>query len=133
MDLGYLDVRHVHVAAVLLSGAFFVVRAGWMLRAPERLQQRWVRIAPHVVDTVLLLSGAWLAWQLGAQGVRGWLPAKLVALALYVALGTIALRRGRTRRVRLIAAAAAVLTFVYIASVAVTKSPLGVLAYPAPG
>ena len=128
MQIPYVGVRDLHVTAVVLSITLFVVRAAWRQRSPERLQRKWVRIVPHVIDTILLLSGAWLAWQLGASGVRGWLPAKLVALVLYVVLGTVALKRGRTSGVRLAAACAAVLTFAYIASVALTKPPLGVLA-----
>jgi uncharacterized membrane protein SirB2 len=128
MPAAYVGVRDLHVGAVVLSITLFVVRAAWRQRAPQRLQQKWVRIVPHVIDTVLLLSGIWLAWQLGAAGVRGWLPAKLVALVLYVVLGTVALKRGRTSAVRLAAAVAAVATFAYIASVAVTKSPWSVFA-----
>jgi uncharacterized membrane protein SirB2 len=81
-----------------------------------------VKLVPHAIDTVLLLSGAWLAWQLGTAGVRGWLPTKLAAVVLYILLGTIALRRGRTRRLRIAAAAGAVAIFAYIVSVAITKS-----------
>ena len=125
METSYVTVREVHVTAVTLSLTLFVVRAGWMLRAPERLRRRWVRIVPHVVDTVLLLSGVWLAWQLGILGVRGWLPAKLVGLLVYIVLGAVALRRGRARGVRIAAAIAAIATFAYIVSVAITKSPLG--------
>jgi uncharacterized membrane protein SirB2 len=93
------------------------------------LRQRWVKIVPHIIDSVLLLSGTWLAWQLGAAGVRGWLPAKLAALVLYIVLGAFALRYGKTRGMRITAMIAAVLTFAYIASVALTKSPLGALAW----
>jgi uncharacterized membrane protein SirB2 len=112
---------------VVTSITLFVVRAAWVARAPQNLHRRWVKVVPHVIDTVLLASGVWLAWQLGAAGVRGWLPAKLVALVAYIVLGAVALRRGRTRGVRMAAAVGAVATFCYIASVALTKSPLGFL------
>ena len=125
--MDYLTVKHVHLAAIATSIALFVLRASWMALAPARLDRRWVRIVPHVIDTVLLASGAWLAWQVGAAGVRGWLPAKLGGLVVYIVLGAIALRRGRTRGVRIAAAVAAVVTFAWIASVALTKSPLGFL------
>jgi uncharacterized membrane protein SirB2 len=95
-----------------------------MLRAPERLAARWVGIVPHVVDTVLLASALWLAWQLGTQGTRGWLWAKVVALVAYIILGSIALKRGRTRGIRIGAFVAALATFAYIVSVALAKSPL---------
>lgn len=126
MDYG--SVKTLHVAAVTLTIVLFAVRVGWMVGSPQQLQRRWVKIVPHVIDTVLLLSGVWLAWQIGVAGVRGWLPAKLAGLVAYIVLGAIALRRGRTRGVRIGAAAAALVTFGYIASVAVTKSPLGLFA-----
>jgi len=128
MTVDYAAIRLVHAGAAALSIALFALRGAWMLRSPQRLQQGWVRIAPHVIDTVLLASALWLAWQLGADGTRGWLWAKVIALCAYIALGTIALKRGRTRDVRIVAFAAALATFGYIVSVAVTKSPLGILA-----
>lgn len=126
MDYG--SVKTLHVSAVSVTIALFALRVGWMAASPQRLQRRWVKVVPHVIDTVLLLSGVWLAWQIGAAGVRGWLPAKLAGLVAYIVLGAIALRRGRTRRVRIAAALAALLTFAYIVSVAVAKSPLGFFA-----
>jgi len=128
MQISYADVLHLHLSAVATSISLFIARAGWVLRAPERLQQPWVKVVPHLIDTALLLSGVWLAWQLGLPGVRGWLPFKLCGLLLYIVLGSVALKRGRTPGARAGAAAAAVATFAYIASVAVTKSPLGLLA-----
>ena len=128
MTIDYAAIRLVHISAAALSVSLFALRGAWMLRSPQRLQRRWVRIAPHVIDTVLLASALWLAWQLGADGTRGWLWAKVIALCSYIALGTIALKRGRTRGVRIVAFAAALATFGYIVSVAVTKSPLGALA-----
>ena len=124
----YAAIKLVHVGAAALSIAGFALRGAWMLRSPQRLRQRWVRIVPHVIDTVLLASALWLAWQLGAEGTRGWLWAKLIALLVYIGLGTIALKRGRTRGVRVAAFAGALATFAYIVTVAITKSPLGLLA-----
>ena len=125
----YFAVRQLHVAAVALSLALFVLRGAWMMAGSARLWQRWVRIVPHVVDTVLLGSALWLAWQLGVDGTRGWLVAKVVALFVYIALATVALKRGRTRGVRVAALVAALATFGYIVSVAVTKTPQGFIAW----
>lgn len=128
MTLDYATIKHVHTGAAALSISLFVARGVWMMGAPERLAQRWVKIVPHVIDTVLLASALWLAWQLGADGTRDWLAAKVIALIAYIALGSIALKRGRTRGIRLAAFAAALATFGYIVSVALVKSPLGFLA-----
>ena len=123
--MDYVAVRQLHLASVALTLGLFLVRLAWMIWSPERLQRVWVKVVPHAIDTVLLLSGAWLAWQLGTAGIRGWLPAKLIALVLYIVLGSVALRRARTRGLRIAAAVGALLTFAYIISIAVTKSPLG--------
>ena len=128
MTPDYATIKTVHVGAAALSVSLFVVRGAWMLRAPERLTARWVRVVPHVIDTALLASALWLAWQLGIEGTRGWLWAKVIALAAYIVLGSIALKRGRTRGVRVGAFVAALATFAYIVSVALAKSALGFLA-----
>ena len=125
----YSAVKSVHMSAAALSIATFVTRGAWLLRAPQRPQPQWARIAPHVVDTVLLLSALWLASQQAAGDAHGWLAAKVVALVVYIALGTIALKRGRTLGIRIAAFAGAVVIFAYIVSVALTKSPLGILAW----
>jgi len=117
----YGALKALHITCVALSIGGFVLRMWWKLQAPTLLQHRSVKIVPHVVDTVLLVSGVALAWQLGADCVRSWLPAKMVALIAYIVLGTIALRRGPTRTTQIGAAAAAVLVFLYIIAVAIHK------------
>src|SRR3970040_2106485 len=104
----YVLARDLHVGAVVLRLAGFAARAALTLAGSPLLGTRFVRVAPHVVDTVLLASAAWLAWQLGQYPfVHGWLTAKLLALLAYIALGTLALRRGRTKALRVAAFAGA--------------------------
>ncbi len=129
MTSTYAVVKHFHMTCAGLSLAFFVVRGAWMMRASPRLALRWVRVAPHVIDTLLLVSAIVLAMMIGNYPLtHGWLTAKVIGLFLYVALGTIALKRGRTLPIRVGAFVAAIAVFGYIVSVAVTKSPLGLLA-----
>ena len=127
MTLDHSTIKFVHASAAALSISGFALRGAWMLRSPQRLQQRWVRVVPHVIDTVLLGTALWLAWQMGADGTRGWLWAKVTALLVYIVLGTFALKRGKSRGVRIAAFVAALATFAYIVSVAIAKSPLGFL------
>ena len=123
---GYAIAKAVHVGAVALTLLSFLVRGAWMLQGSAMLQRRWVRILPHLVDTALLASALYLA--LGVYGYpapgQGWITAKLLALLVYIGLGTVALKRGRTRAVRAAAFAGALLTFGYIVAVALTRSPL---------
>lgn len=121
--MDYLSLKHVHMSCAGLSGSLFLLRGVWMLRASPMLQRRWVRIAPHIVDTLLLASAIGLAaWSHQYPGQQPWLTAKLSALFGYIVLGTIALKRGRTRGQRAAAFVAALALFAYIVTVAVTKS-----------
>lgn len=119
----YLAIKHLHVTCVVLSGLGFLLRAGWMLSGSPRLQHRLTRVLPHVVDTVLLTTAVVLVTYYG--GVPGWVWAKIVGLVAYVVLGTIALKRGRTPASRRLALVAAVATFGWIVSVAISKSAAG--------
>lgn len=122
--MSYLAVKHLHVTAVAVSLAFFALRGAWMLAGSRLLQARPVRIAPHVIDTVLLASAVALAVMAGQYPfVHGWVTAKVLGLAAYVVLGSIALKRGRSLGVRAAALAGALASAAYIVAVALTKSP----------
>lgn len=122
----YLALKHLHMTTVTLSLALFVLRWVWMLGDCALLQRRWVRIIPHVIDTVLLASAIALTLILHQYPfVNGWLTAKVLALLLYILLGSIALRYGRNKRIRVAAGLGALLTFGYMVSVAITRTPLG--------
>ena len=126
----YLVLKSLHVGCAALSISGFAARGALMLADSPLLKNRFVRVAPHVVDTALLLSAVWLAWALGQMPfVHGWITAKVLALLAYIFLGSIALRRGRTRRVRATAFVAALATAGYIVSVALTRDPRGALVW----
>lgn len=115
----------VHVFCVILTITGFVLRGIWMMTGSPLLKARWVRIAPHVVDTLLLAAGADLALQIHQYPfVNGWLTAKTLAVVAYIGLGTVALKRGRTWRIRVAAWVGALLVLGYIVAVAVTRDPL---------
>ena len=122
MDYGLLKSVHILCAGLSVSG--YIVRGVWMLQESPRLQARWVKITPHVIDTLLLVSAIALAIQVEQYPfVHGWVTAKVLALIAYIGLGSIGLKRGRTRTARLTAGIAALATFGYIVAVAVTRSP----------
>ena len=101
-----------------------------MLKDSNLLQQRWVRISPQVVDTVLLVSAIVLAVQLRVSPLeQAWLMAKIIALLLYIAAGLVALRFGRSRRIRLNAWLFGLVIYLYIVSVALSKSVMGWFAF----
>lgn len=120
----YVLLKHLHLTTIALTLALFLLRGVWMMADSPRLQARWVRIVPHVNDTLLLASGIGLAVLLQQYPlVHGWLTAKLFALIAYIVLGTFALKRGKTRSQRIAAWVAALLVFAYMAAVAVAHDP----------
>ncbi len=124
----YLQIKWVHIAAVIASGALFLMRgiavqagARWAMTPP-------LRYLSYTVDTVLLAAAVILVMILHQYPfVQSWLTVKVCLLVVYVALGTFALKRGRTQRVRLSCFVAALAVYAFIISVAVTHDPLGVL------
>lgn len=126
--MDYAIVKLVHQASVALSILGFFIRGAASLAGAGWVRGRAARTLPHVVDTVLLASAVTLAWMLRlAPSDAPWLLAKIVGLVVYVALGVVALRPGRSRAVRASAWLAALAVVAWIVSVALTKSPLGFL------
>ena len=122
--MAYLVLKTLHLTTIALTLALFVLRGAWMIADSPQLQARWVRILPHVNDTLLLSSGLGLAIMLQQYPlVHGWLTAKFFALIAYIMLGTIALKRGKTKMQRIIAWVAALLVFGYMVAVARAHAP----------
>jgi len=118
-------VLFVHVTTVILSISGFIFRGVLRFRGSDLGNKKWLKITPHIVDTVLIISAIMLYSRSGLDLMTtSWLQAKIVALFLYIGLGLIAFRFGKTTTVRLFAWLAAILVFGYILAVAVTKSPL---------
>jgi uncharacterized membrane protein SirB2 len=125
----YQAIKNIHVTCVIVSLAGFTLRGWWMLVDHRLLKHRLTRILPHVVDTVLLGSAIALALMIEQYPLQApWVTAKVVGLIVYILLGAVALKRGRTRAVRVAAFVAAVGVFSWIVSVALSKNAAGWLA-----
>ena len=122
----YELLKQIHIACALLSVSGFALRGYWLMRRDPRLGHRFTRVLPHLVDTLLLGSAVAMLVVLGISPFAlDWLSAKLAALLIYIALGMVTLRFGRSRRLRIGAFWLALATGLYIISVAYTKSPMG--------
>lgn len=115
-------VKAFHIALAYLTVASFVIRGVWAIAQSPLRDEKWVRIAPHVIDTLLLSLGVVLAVRLSLSPFSGWLAAKLVGLLVYIGLGVVTMR-ARSRSVQLAGFVAALLTVLYIFAVAVSRSP----------
>lgn len=123
--MGYALLKMIHVGSVIVSYTLFFLRGIWLLQDSKNLRQRWVKILPHVVDTILLTSAVALAMTIQQNPLEhSWLTAKVIGLLLYIALGMMAMRLGKTQQTKIIAWIAAQCVFIYIVLVALTKSPV---------
>jgi uncharacterized membrane protein SirB2 len=123
----FIVLKIIHLTCAVLSISGFLLRGFWMLTESPLLQARLTKILPHVIDTLLLVSAIWMTLIIEQYPfVNGWLTAKVVALVLYILLGTIALKRGRTKQVRMMALLGAFAVFFYIVVVAFAHHPLPV-------
>ncbi|MGL5334028.1 MAG: SirB2 family protein [Aeromonas veronii] len=114
--------KHLHMTLALVSLLLFIYRWSLALAGSARLQQKWLKILPHINDTFLLLFGVLRAVALQlSPGQQPWLMAKLIALVLYIGLGVMALKRP-ARGQKLAAGVAALVVFGYMVGAAITKS-----------
>ena len=123
----YPQIKWVHIATVCASGSLFALRGALVqARRPAWAMAAPVRYLSYSIDTVLLTAALMLLTILpGAMFANGWLTAKLVLVVVYVGLGTFALKRGRTPRMRTICFVAALLVFATIIGIALAHHPLG--------
>ena len=125
----YLLLRHVHIGCAILTIALFLLRGGLMLAESSWQRNVVLHYLPHVVDTVLLTSALMLTTVIHQYPFStGWVTMKVVLLVAYIVLGSIALKRGRTKSIRVAALVAALATIGFLVTVARAHHPLGVFA-----
>ena len=120
--MAYGLLKLLHIGTVYVTLTLFLVRGAWMLVDSPRLQRRWVKVVPHINDTLLLTAaiGMLIVGHLNPL-THPWLLVKIGGLLLYIYLGTMALKRGKTKVQRTLYFVAALATIGYIISVALTK------------
>lgn len=124
----YPHVRAMHILSVVLSGALFMARGILMLARSRFANHAMLRYPSIAIDTVLLTSALMLVSILHAYPfVQHWLTVKVLLLLVYIVLGTLALKRGRTRGTQVTAYFAALFVFAFIVGVARTHDPWGIL------
>jgi len=121
----YLALKHIHLTFVVLSLLAFFVRGIWLFTNSRMLSKKWVKILPHIISTILLVSGIVLAVHLGmSPGSQPWLMAKIIGLIAYIGLGVAAFKVPNPNARKLLWVSA-LIVFAYIVSVAISKNPLG--------
>jgi uncharacterized membrane protein SirB2 len=123
--MDYAVLLKIHLLTVAVSLALFVLRNAWRLMESPMVSRAWVKVVPHINDTLLLAAAIGMLVVADLNPLdHGWLMAKIVALLVYIGLGTIALKRGRTPLQKNLAFVGALASFGYIVAVADSKQVL---------
>jgi uncharacterized membrane protein SirB2 len=125
----YTFLISLHLTTVILTISLFVLRYWWNFTGNPRVQARWMRIVPHAVDTLLLLSGLGLivvTRYIPFTANGAWLTEKLFGVIIYIVLGFIALGRHRPRsqQTGFIAFLLGLVVLYIIIKLAATKIPI---------
>lgn len=116
-------IKLIHMSTALISISLFILRAIWVYRDSLMMNQKWVKVLPHINDTVLLITATILAISTQQYPfVDSWLTAKLSALFMYIVFGMFALKRAKEMKNKIIFFILALITFSYIVGVALNRS-----------
>ena len=124
----YVWIKNLHLLTITLSITLCGLRFFWKWAGSAMMQKRGVKVVPHVVDTLLLLSGISLIfithfYPFSPQGT--WLTEKLFGVIIYIALGFVALsKRPVSQKTRWLAFILALACLYLVLKLALTKMPL---------
>ncbi len=118
----YAILKHIHMACAGLTFVGFLIRGYWMIIESDMLQKKPIKILPHIIDSVLLLTAIIMVVLSGMYPFQvDWITIKVFLLVLYIVLGTIALKKGKTKKTRMITFALALVTILAIFATAGIK------------
>ncbi len=113
----------MHLSTVAFNISFFTLRFYWMVNGSRLGKQAWTRYLSQFNDTLLLVAGISLAIMSQQYPLtHDWLTAKLVGLIFYIVAGTLALKRARSKPLRIFFGLLAFAALGYILSVALTRN-----------
>lgn len=114
--------KHLHLTLAVISISFFTLRFAWLLINSDQLNRKWVKITPHIIDTLLLVIGAIMVVRLAINPFEQvWLAEKLLALAAYIFTGVYTLKFAKNRMMQIFGYLGAMAWVIVIVRIALTK------------
>lgn len=121
--MDYTLLKQIHVTCVIITISLFVFRGVGLILHAAYMKQRWLKIVPHVNDTVLLLSAVALAVSIQQYPlVHHWLTIKLVALLIYIGIGFYLFKGAHTQTKRIMSLLIACAVFSLMVYTAINKT-----------
>ncbi|MEW6992431.1 SirB2 family protein [Colwelliaceae bacterium 6441] len=117
--------KHLHMTLAIISIALFTLRFFWTLTSSAQLSKKWVKIAPHLIDTLLLLLGVGMMMKLALNPFEQlWLGEKLLAVIAYIFTGYYTLKLARNRTMQIIGYLGAMGWVMLVVRLAMSKESL---------
>lgn len=120
--------KHIHVLMAVLSVLFLILRFAYGIRDTGHLNKRWLKVIPHIIDGLLVLSIIGMLVSVGVSVFpSAWLSEKFTMFILYIVfsvLMVLSLRGRLSAGLRIPAFVLALLSWLWLIKVAVTKMPM---------
>lgn len=117
--------KHLHMTLAVLSISLFTLRFIWTLSNSSKLQAKWIKITPHIIDTLLLIIGVVMVVQYSINPIEQlWLGEKLLAVFAYIFTGYFTLKLARNKPMQIIGYLGAMGWVMLIVRLAMTREPL---------
>ncbi len=117
--------KHLHITLAVLSISLFTYRFILTLMASKNLDRKWLKISPHVIDTLLLIAGVTLAVKLHLNPMEQmWLAEKILALFAYIFTGYYTLKLARNKPMQILGYLGAMGWVMLIVRLAMTREAL---------
>lgn len=117
--------KHLHMTLAAISVGLFTLRFIWLMINSTKLQAKWVKITPHIIDTLLLTIGVMMAVQYSINPLEQlWLGEKLLAMIAYIFTGYYTLKLARNKSMQIIGYLGAMGWVMLIVRLAMTREPL---------
>ena len=121
--MSYMALKHLHLVAVGIGLFLLLLRGFWMTTDSAMLKRKWMRIVTHINYAALLVAGLWLSFRLGLKpGENPWLMTKIIGFIVLVLLGASVIPHMPTTSSKFAAWGIALILFIYIVAVALTKN-----------
>ncbi|MGO1298011.1 MAG: SirB2 family protein [Vibrio sp.] len=119
--------KQLHLSTIAISVTLLTVRYILMMMDSPKLNNKFLKVFPHINDTVLLASGVVLVFITGMvpfTAAAPWMASKLMCVVAYIALGVFALKLGRNKLLRTFGFLGALGWLAMAGNIAVTKVPM---------
>lgn len=121
----YEIVKHVHITAVMLSILVFIGRFVLLQFAPRIGNHKVLKIVPHILYTVLLISAVVLCSLIGVYPLGDmWATQKLIGLLVFAVIGLYSTKWAKTKSMAWGGFFIVLVFFMMTLHVAFSKQPL---------